>query len=154
MHGHCATDCASGAQGRAPSVAGSVAGSYRGGFNTVGSQSLYTAHSTGRTYDIRRDCTHVLGADATTWPWAGRARHRLPRPPSPFRPGRPRRRPTAEGPSASGGERPASGGGADEEGGGALNLRYAGSAVDSLWWGNYMEEPLALAIRRWSPGTV
>ena len=26
--------------------------------------------------------------------------------------------------------------------------------MDSLWWGNYMEEPLALAIRRWSPGTV
>ena len=26
--------------------------------------------------------------------------------------------------------------------------------MDSLWWGNYTEEPLALAIRRWSPGTV
>ena len=51
MHGHWARDCASGGQGRAPSVAGSVAGSYRGGFSTVGSQSLYTAHSTGRTYD-------------------------------------------------------------------------------------------------------
>ena len=51
MHGHWARDCASGTQGRAPSVAGSVAGSYRGGFSTVGSQSLYTAHSTGRTYD-------------------------------------------------------------------------------------------------------
>ena len=95
-----------------------------------------------------------FGAAATTGPWAARARHRLPSPPSPFRPGRPQRRPTAEGPSASGGERHASEGGADDEGGGALNLRYAGSAVDSLWWGNYMEEPLALAIRRWSPGTV
>ena len=31
MHGHWASDCASGAQGRAPSVASSVAGSYRGG---------------------------------------------------------------------------------------------------------------------------
>ena len=51
MHGHWARDCASGGQGRAPSVAGSVAGSYRGGFSTVGSQSLYMAHSTGRTYD-------------------------------------------------------------------------------------------------------
>ena len=51
LHGHWARDCASGTQGRAPSVAGSVAGSYRGGFSTMGSQSLYTAHSTGRTYD-------------------------------------------------------------------------------------------------------
>ena len=98
--------------------------------------------------------THVFDAAAITGPWAARARHRLPRPPSPFRPGRPQRRPTAEGPSAHGGERPASEGSVDDEGGGALNLRYAGSAVDSLWWGNYMEEPLALAIRRWSPGTV
>ena len=51
MHGHWARDGASGGQGRAPSVAGPVAGSYRGGFSTFGSQSLYTAHSTGRTYD-------------------------------------------------------------------------------------------------------
>ena len=26
--------------------------------------------------------------------------------------------------------------------------------MESLWWGNYKEEPLALAIRRWSPRTV
>ena len=110
MHGHWARDCASGGQVRARSVAGSVAGSYRGGFSTVGSQSLYTAHSTGRTYDATAPPprTRVFGAAATTRPWAARARHRLPRPPSPFRPGRPQRRPTDEGPSASGGERPAS----------------------------------------------
>ena len=98
--------------------------------------------------------THVFGVAATTGPWAARARRRLPRPPRPFRPGRPQRRPAAEEPGASARDGPASDGGADDEGGGALDLRYAGSAVDSLWWGNYMEEPLALAIRRWSPGTV
>ena len=76
--------------GAGPSVASSVAGSYRGGFSTVGSQSLYTAHSTGRTYDATPPPrTHVFDAAATTGPWAARARHRLPRPPSPFRPGRP-----------------------------------------------------------------
>ena len=83
----------------------------------------------------------------TTGPWAGRARRRLPRPPRPFRPGRPRRRPAAEEPGASARDGPADEGGANDEGGGALDLRYAGSAVDSLWWGNYMEEP-----SRWPSG--
>ena len=153
MHGHWARDCAGGGQGRAPSVASSVASLYRGGFSTVGSQSLYTAHSTGRTYEatapppypcFRCGCNHwALGGPCPAPP----ARHPLPRLPGPFRPGRPQCWPTAKGPSAHGGERPASEGSVDDKGGGALNLRYAGPAVDSLCWGNYMEEP-----SRWPSG--
>ena len=155
LHGHWARDCASGTQGRAPSVAGSVAGSYRGG--SVPWVARACTQRTARAAPMTRldpPRTHVFGVAATTGPWAGRARRRLPRPPRPFRPGRPQRRPAAEEPGASATDGPAGEGGANDEGGGALDLRYAGSAVDSLWWGNYMGEPLALAVRRWSLGTV
>ena len=37
---------------------------------------------------------------------------------------------------------------------GALVLRLAGAEVYDLWWGDYTQQPLALAIRRWAEGTM
>ena len=36
----------------------------------------------------------------------------------------------------------------------ALVLWWAGADVSDLWWGDYLQQPLALAIRRWAEGNV
>ena len=33
-------------------------------------------------------------------------------------------------------------------------MQWAGADVSHFWWGEYLQQPLALAIRRWAEGTV
>ena len=37
---------------------------------------------------------------------------------------------------------------------GALAVRWVGADVSELWWPDYQDRPLALAIRRWAQGTI
>ena len=118
-----------------------------------GDRSLYTAFSTGRTYDARGPppylCMRCKGMHLSFHPCPTGAQQPEPQQPAP-QPGLPPQQPLPPP-----GDLPplANPGGAGGGGGTAAELHSVATTVYDLWAADFAIEPRALALRRWAEST-